>query len=86
MLLSKANDRQVLEFVKNEEHFVLVYPRTPTGRIAAKAAVRNWLIDCDLEFNRLDAEALWKAIDASCFRTASDCFRGRDLRWPRRRP
>lgn len=37
-----------LEAVKGKDHFLLVYPNTPTGRLEAKEAVRTWLLDCEL--------------------------------------
>ncbi len=52
----------VVEAVKGNDHFLLVYPNTPAGRLAAKQAVRVWLLDLELDFNRQDAEQLWKAI------------------------
>jgi len=86
MTHSFTYNRQVLEFVKNNEHFRLVYARTPAGRTAARAAVRKWLIDCELDFNRLDAESLWKAIDVSLVHIPTDGVRETNLRWARRRP
>ncbi len=57
----------VVEAVKGNDHFLLVYPNTPAGRLAAKQAVRVWLLDCELDFNRQDAEQLWRAIDVRRF-------------------
>ncbi len=57
----------VVEAVKGNDHFLLVYPNTPAGLLAAKQAVRVWLLDCELDFNRRDAEQLWRAIDACRF-------------------
>ena len=54
----------VVETRKGNDHFLLVYPDTPAGRLAAKQAVRVWLLDCELDFNRRDAEHVWRAIDA----------------------
>ncbi|MGO8751176.1 MAG: hypothetical protein ACLQNE_34960 [Thermoguttaceae bacterium] len=56
-----------VEAVKGNDHFLLVYPNSPAGRLAAKEAVRVWLLDCELDFNRQDAERLWRAIDARRF-------------------
>ena len=53
----------VLEAVKDNEHFLLVYPNTPAGRLEAKRAVQTWLLNCELDFNRQDAEQFWRAID-----------------------
>ena len=36
MMISFTYDRQVLEFAKNDDQFLLVYPNTPAGRTAAK--------------------------------------------------
>ncbi len=63
----------VVEAAKRTDHFLLVYPNTPAGRLAAKQAVRVWLQDCELDFNRQDAEQLWTAIDARRFGGRLDC-------------
>ncbi len=86
MAPSFTYNRQVLELVMNNEHFRLVYPRTPAGRRAAIAATRKWLINCELDFNRRDAESLWKAIDASRIPISSAGPRERCLLWVGRRP
>ncbi|MGA2258053.1 MAG: hypothetical protein ABSG53_25595 [Thermoguttaceae bacterium] len=57
----------VVEAVKGTDHFLVVYPNTPAGRLAAKQAVRVWLLDLELDFNRPDAEQLWRAIDLRRF-------------------
>jgi hypothetical protein len=57
----------VIEGVKGDDHFLLIYPDTPAGRLAAKQAVRVWLLDCELDFDRRDAEQLWRAIDVRRF-------------------
>ena len=82
-MLNFVNDRQVLEFVKNKEHFVLVYPNTPAGRTAAKGALRDWLVDCELDFDGRDAEMFKKAIDVSRMHTTLDRSSERRLRWGR---
>ena len=64
MGLNFTRNALVVEGVKGNDHFLLVYPNTPTGLLAAKQAVRVWLLDCELDFNRRDAEQLWRAIDA----------------------
>ena len=56
-----------VEAVKGNDHFLLVYPNTPAGRLAAKQAVRVWLLDCELDFDRRDAEQFWRAIDVRRF-------------------
>jgi hypothetical protein len=58
----------VVGAVQGNDHFLLVYPNTPAGYLAAKQAVRVWLLDCELDFNRQDAEQFWRAIDARRFR------------------
>ena len=58
---------RVVEAVKGSDNFLLIYPNTPTGRLAAKRAVRVWLLDCELDVNRQDAEQFWRAIDAHRF-------------------
>jgi hypothetical protein len=68
MMISFSYDRQVLELAKNDDHFLLVYPNTFAGRTAAKGAVREWLLNCELDFNRDDAQMLRKAIDVGRFR------------------
>ncbi len=85
MLNRFTRDRQIREVVKNNDHFVLVYPNTPAGRTAAKGAVRDWLMNCELDFNRRDAEMLWKAIDASRVQATFDRFSKEDVRPPGRR-
>jgi hypothetical protein len=62
-----TRDALVVEAAKGNDNFLLVYPDTPAGRLAAKQAVRVWLLDCELDFNRQDAERLWRAIDARRF-------------------
>ena len=61
-----------VEAVKGNDHFLLVYPETLAGRVAAKQAVRAWLLDCELDFNRQDAEQFWRRIDAGRFGVRSD--------------
>ena len=68
MIISVVYDRQVLEFVKNGDHFLLVYLNTPAGRTAAKGAVREWLLNCELDFDHDDAQMLYEAIDVDRFR------------------
>jgi hypothetical protein len=84
MMISFAHDRQVVEFVKNNDRFVLVYPNTPVGRVAAKEAVRDWLLNCDLDFNRHDAEMLWRAVDAIRFHATYGPLSQRDVEWRRK--
>jgi hypothetical protein len=67
MNTNHALNALALEAVKGKDHFLLVYPNTPTGRFEAKQAVRTWLLDCELDFNRQDTEQFWKAIDARRF-------------------
>ena len=62
-----AGNRLVAETVKGSEHFLVFYPDTRAGRLAAKQAVLDWLLDLELDFNRQDADQLWGAIDASRF-------------------
>ena len=57
----------VVEAVKGKDHYLLVYPNDPAGRLAAGQAVRVWLLDCELDFNRQDAEQIWRAIAARRF-------------------
>jgi hypothetical protein len=85
MMIDFTYDRQVVQLVKQNDHFVVVYPNTPTGRIEAREAVRDWLLDCELDFDRQDAEVLWKAIDVSRFQTTVARLPERDVRWRRRR-
>jgi hypothetical protein len=70
-----------IDAVKGSEHFVLVYPNTPTGRLAAKQAVRTWLLDLELDFNRQDAQQLWRAIDTSRFNERLSRGAQRGVRW-----
>lgn len=86
MVISFTCDRQVLELTKNEDHFVLIYPKTPTGRVAAKGAVRNWFLDCELDFDRIDAAMFREAIDASRLHATFAHSYERNVRWGRRRP
>ncbi len=74
MGLTSSRNSSVVEAMKGNEHFMLLYPNTLAGRLAAKRAVRGWLLDCELDFNRQDAEQFWTAIDA----------RGIDARFDRR--
>lgn len=60
-------NRVVLEAVKGKEHFRLIYLNTPVGRREAKLAVREWLLNCEIDFDRQDAERFWKAIDGGQF-------------------
>ncbi len=84
MMISFTYDRQVVEFAKNDDHFLLVYPNTPAGRTAAKGAVREWLLNCELDFDRDDAQTLRKAIDVGRFRLPLNrCSEG-GVRWGRR--
>jgi hypothetical protein len=84
MMISFTYDRQVLEFVKNDDHFLLVYPNTAAGRTAAKDAVREWLLNCELDFDRDDAQMMCKAIDVNRFRLPySRCAEG-GVPWGRR--
>ena len=64
MSFNLARNALAVEAAKGGDHFVLIYPDTPAGRLAAKQGVRTWLLDCELDFNRQDAEQLWGAIDA----------------------
>ena len=57
----------VVEAVKGNDHFLLVYHNTPAGRLAAKQAVRAWLLNRELDLSRQDAEKFCRAIDASRF-------------------
>ena len=84
MIISFTYDRQVLNLAKNNDHFVLIYPNTPAGRAAAKGAVREWLLNCELAFDRDDAQMLCKAIDAGRFHSPFNrCSEG-GVRWGRR--
>ena len=85
MMVYFTYDRHVVEFVKNDHHFVLVYPDIPAGRMGAKGAVRDWLLDCELDFDRLDADMLLMAIDASRFQPAANRFSETDMRCDARR-
>ena len=85
MLLNFTHDKQVLELVKNNEHFVLVYPKTSAGRMTAIEALRDWLFNCELDFDHHDVELFRKAIDASRFQATLDRFSERGTRWGRRR-
>ena len=80
MMLSFTYGRQVLEFVKDKDHFVIVYPNTPAGRMAAKRALRGWLVNCELDFDGYDAKVLRKAIEMSRFRATFGRFSERDMR------
>ena len=73
MSANHALNALALELVKGKDHFLLVYPNTPTGRSEAKQAVRTWLLDCEFDFDRQDAEQFWKAIDARRFGGRIDC-------------
>ena len=86
MIINFTYDRQVIEFLKNTEHFVLVYPNTVTGRMAAKRAVLDWLLDCELNFDHHDAEAFRKVIDANRFHLTFNRLSERNVAWDRRRP
>jgi len=57
----------VVDAVKGDNHFVIRYHNTPAGCRLAKQAVRAWLLDLELDFNRRDAERVWRAIDAWWF-------------------
>lgn len=57
----------VLAAVKDKDHFLLVYPNTNVGHIKAEQAVITWLLNPDLDFNRHDAEQLWREIDTRRF-------------------
>ncbi len=70
-----------LEAVKDNDHFLLIYPNTPAGRLEAKQAVRDWVLDLELDFNRRDAEQLWRAIDRSRFNVGLDNGDQRNARW-----
>ena len=85
MITNFTFNRQVLELAKNDDHFMLVYPNTRTGRTAARRAVRDWLVDGELDFDRCDAGIFWKAIDVSRLYATSDRFSERDGRWGWRR-
>ncbi len=67
MDISLARNALALEAVNGNDHFLLVYFNTLADRVAAKEAVRTWLLDCELDFNRWGAEQFWKAIDAHRF-------------------
>jgi len=84
MMISFTYDRQVLEFAKNDDHFLLVYPNTPAGHTAAKGAVREWLLNCELDFDRDDAQMLYKAIDVRRFRLPFNRRSEGGVRWGRR--
>ena len=79
-------DRPSLALAKNHDHhFVLVYPNTPAGRTAARAAVRGWLANGELDFGSHDAEVFWKAIDVNRIYAAPNRFSEGDRRRGRRR-
>jgi hypothetical protein len=67
MDFNRTHNALVVGTAKGNDHFLLVYPNTPAGRTAATQAVRVWLLDCELDFNRQDAEQLWRAIEARRF-------------------
>jgi len=72
MDVNRIGNVLVVEAVKGENHFVVRYHNTPAGSRAAKQAVRAWLLDLDLDFNRRDAERVWSAIDACWFSARFD--------------
>jgi hypothetical protein len=85
MAVNLASDAPILEAVKGNDHFLLIYPSTPAGRLAAKQAVRTWLLDLELDFNRQDAERLWGAIDARRFSGRFDRRAEGGVQWDTRR-
>ena len=52
-----------LEAIKCREHYLLIYPNTPNGRMEAKKSVRMWFTDCELDFDRQDADQVLGAIN-----------------------
>ncbi len=87
MIHNSTHDRQALELTKDGEHFVLVYPNTVAGRIQAREAVRDWLINHELNFDGNDARRFMRAIETNRFRLTIDPLSARRLQWgrPRRR-
>lgn len=67
MFATAEENSTLLEAIKDREEYLLIYPNTPNGRLEAKKAVQVWLIDCEVDFNRQDAEQLWRAIDRGRF-------------------
>ncbi len=64
MAIHRTRTGIVLQATKGKDRFVLIFPDGPAGRVAAKQAVRSWLLNCELDFDRDDAEQFWRAIDA----------------------
>ncbi len=67
MFATAEENSTLLEAIKDREEYLLIYPNTPNGRLKAKKAVGAWLIDCEVDFNRHDAEQVWGAIDRGRF-------------------
>jgi hypothetical protein len=84
MGINPTQNALVIEAVKGQHHFRLVYPNTPAGRLAAKQAVRDWLLDCELDFNREDAEQLWREVGARRFGGRFDRRGEGSIQWTRR--
>ena len=80
MSIRLTRNALVVEVVKGKDHFLLVCPDTTAGRLAAKQAVRTWLLDCELDFNRQDAEQFWGALNARRFNSRLDCPAERGVR------
>jgi hypothetical protein len=85
MGVNPTRNALVVETVKGDDHFVLVYPNTTAGRSAAHEAVRTWLLDCELDFNRQDAESFWRAIDARRFHAGFERRVEGGMQWNRTR-
>ena len=73
MLNTIGRDLMLLEAVKGNEHYLLTYRNTPTGRLEAMEAVQAWLIECELDFNGHDAVRLWRAINRGRLGGLPDC-------------
>ena len=58
MNANRFRNALALEAVKGKDHFLLVYPNTPTGRFEAKQAVRTWLLDCEAGLQRPGRQAV----------------------------
>ncbi len=85
MDLNRTLNPLLVETVKGDDHFLIRGRNTPAGRLAAKRAVRVWLLDCELDFNRRDAEQLWGAIDACRFSGRPDAVAQGGVQWNARR-
>ena len=85
MGIHRIRNSLAVEAVKGNDHYLVFYPDTPAGRLAAKQAVRAWLLDLELDFNRQDAEQLWRTIDSRRFSRRFDCRAERGVPWTGRK-